>query len=707
MPFDGAIRATGGRRAAALRARIRAARARRLWRLLLRTAPTAALAWLCVYLLGDRLTEIEWREVTATLGAMPIGNIALALVFAAFSHLALASYDILAFRRLGRRVPWPRALKGGFAAGSFAQTLGLGGVTGTVARMRIYRANDVSAGDAIALTGLAALGFFSGLVLVVAGLTVFDPGPAALLLGASELTMQALSIAVILLAFVAARWAGRRRFTLTIGAQTIVSPGARWLTAATALTAADVLMAGLCLHMLLPAGYWPDMPTFLLIFAVATGLGLLIGSPGAVGPIEAGLLLALPNAPLAEVAAAALAFRAIYYLPFFAVAATMALRARPAPATRMLGPDDLRARIDWTVDVADDAEAELAALGDKHVFMPVAGGAFAQYGICGRIWLVMGDPVGPLDDWPWLIDGLEAEARAAGATLAVYKTTERSEAFWRDRGHGLWPLGEEGVVDPSGFSLDGSARRELRRKVRKAGAAGVEIRFHEPTEAPLDDLASVAADWLGAHDGREQGFSMGVWSRRFVRRHPVFSAWKDGRAVAFISVWVSGDGREWMLDLMRQRPDAPSGAMHALVATAIEQAGQRRAERFNLCMAPLSGLAEDEAPSLYARLADLAYRRLDRWHGLSGMRRFKETFRPEWRRRCLAAPNALAAAEALIAARLLVRGAVAPDTAATPRSPIMRLAALDDGIWHEEDLDELAREGGATETEKVGSQRVA
>ena len=51
------------------------------------------------------------------------------------------------------------------------------------------------------------------------------------------------------------------------------------------------------------------------------------------------------------------------------------------------------------MDSASQAEAELVLLGDKHAYFPVEGQGFVFYGISGRIWLVMGDPVAPRAAW--------------------------------------------------------------------------------------------------------------------------------------------------------------------------------------------------------------------------------------------------------------------------------------------------------------------
>lgn len=618
----------------------------------LRTVAMVALVTLCATLLGERLAGISGRAVLDAIAAMPAGPVLAALVFGALSHAALSGYDLLAFARIGVHVPWSRALKGGFAGTVFSQVLGLGLITGSFARTRIYRANDVTVPEALALSGFVAAGFLSGLAVLLAVLTVVDSTMAAAVLGVSEEVARAgAGIALLLVAILS--FAARGRIVqVPFAALTIRVPDGRWLAGATALAAADLVPAALCLSVLLPAEGMPPLAEFVAVYVVAVALGHMIGSPGAVGPFEGIMFLAFPQVPAADLAAAVLVYRAVYYLPPFTLAVFWVAAARQRPAEPLVGACEIADRIDWVLDEGADPEGELAHLGDKRIFFPARGRAFLMYGISGRIWLVMGDPQGPQADWPTLADAFERAARAAGARVAVYKLTGRARAFWAGRGYRLQPLGEEGAIDAQAFTLDGPARRELRRKLAQVRKAGVAIAVHEPGEAPLAKLAPVAEAWAAEH-GREQTFSMGHWDPAFARHHVIAEARVAGRPVAFVSIWRSGDGGEWMLDLMRSLPDTPNGTMHALIVASVEAARAAGAARFNLCLAPLSGLDSVEPVTGLSRLGQWLFARN---HDLQGLRRFKEVFRPDWQPRHLAAWTLPQTLEALLAARRLIEG---------------------------------------------------
>lgn len=643
----------------------------------LRGAMILGLVGVCLFLAYDRLSDIRVTDVVAAMEAIPLATVALAFALGILSHVALAGYDLLAMARIGRQVPWPRALKGGFAGTVMSQVVGFGLITGSFARSRIYRANGIDVPQAVALSGFVAAGFFSGLSVLMMGLTLLDPAPVVDVTGLGTATCRALAAAGLSGVVVFSVLAMRHSAKLCFGSLTLRAPDGRWLAGATVLALADLLPAALCLAVLLPEQGMPSIAAFVGIYIVAVALGHMIGSPGAAGPFEGVLFLALPMLPASDLAAGILIYRLVYYLPAFVVALGCIALARRCADTDLLSGDALRNRIDWIADMTPNAEVELAYLGDKHIYCTADSTAFLQYGVSGRVWLVMGDPIGPKRGWSALADSFEAEARAEGATIAIYKATESSRLFWQGRGWFLLALGQEGSVDAADWTLDTPDRRELRRKCRKVDKAGITITHHFPMEQPLSEMSRIAEAWCDAKDDREQSFSMGHWSRAFVARHVAICAWQEDRLIAFLTLWQSGDGSEWMLDLMRQLPDVPNGTMHRLLAEAISMAQEHGARRFNLCMAPLSGLKDCKPVTLFSHLGNHIYVTRDQDHGLQGIRRFKEIFRPEWETRYLAVRSVTAMPEALLAATRLVHRQSNPIDA-TERHPVLALATLSD-----------------------------
>lgn len=98
-------------------------------------------------------------------------------------------------------------------------------------------------------------------------------------------------------------------------------------------------------------------------------------------------------------------------------------------------------------------------------------------------------------------------------------------------------IAEEAVLNPMTFSEDGSSRRQLRRKLRQASKAGVEVRAAAP-HLPLDQMARVDQAWQHCH-GSALGTTMGRFEPVYLSHQQVFLAWKDHEIIGFVSFHVS------------------------------------------------------------------------------------------------------------------------------------------------------------------------
>jgi phosphatidylglycerol lysyltransferase len=232
--------------------------------------------------------------------------------------------------------------------------------------------------------------------------------------------------------------------------------------------------------------------------------------------------------------------------------------------------------------------------------------------------------------------GLRALARQAGAEArlpAVYKACPRTTAHARSLGWRVLPLGAEAMIATRLFSTQGPARAGLRRKLRRAAAAGVTIAAGQAAGAA--ERAAIARLWARARRG-ERGFSMGRYDESYLAEQAIFEARVAGRLVAFVSFHAGM--REWTLDLMRHAADAPGGTMQALIAHAIADATAQGIRHVSLA----ASLAPRPLPGLLNRLTG---------QDDAGLARFKDMFGPRWQPLYLCAPSwpALALAGAEIA----------------------------------------------------------
>ena len=337
----------------------------------------------------------------------------------------------------------------------------------------------------------------------------------------------------------------------------------------------------------------------------------------------------------------------------------MARLLRPAPpAGAEAGAEELD-RVEGIVRGCADTSANLALLGDKSFLFSQTGDAFVMYGVEGRSWVAMGDPVGgsaaARSELAWRFRDLSD--RHGGWTV-FYEVGPDHVPLYLDLGLTLLKLGEEARVPLDGFSLEGHARKNLRHAHRKLLGEGWELTVVPAGEVPalLGDLKGVSDTWLEHKSTREKGFSLGFFGDSYLRRFDTAVVRREGRLVAFANLW-SGAGREELsVDLMRHTPEAPNGIMDFLFVSLMLWGREQGYHWFNLGMAPLAGLENRAHAPLWNRIGALVFGRGRAIYNFQGLRNFKAKFDPVWRPRYLASPGGLALPVILTNIAALVSG---------------------------------------------------
>ncbi len=299
-------------------------------------AVASVLALLAVHTIGAR---IHLRDIRADLLAMPAASIVEALLLTAAGFVALSLYDVLAVRRVAPgRVSLRLAAFAGAVGYSFSNALGFHVFVGGPIRYRIYQSAGLDAADVARIVSISVLTFAGGLATVLGAALLLDPlGVPALHLAGGRLD-RAAGAALLALVAAALLWLARGHTQARVLGWTLLLPSAPSALLQILVGAIDVGAAAAVLYVLLPADVAPGYAAFLLIFVAAVVAGAASHAPGGLGVLEATVLLGLGAGTRADVLAALLAFRAIYYLlPLMLGAAALlgfeALQARARFAT--------------------------------------------------------------------------------------------------------------------------------------------------------------------------------------------------------------------------------------------------------------------------------------------------------------------------------------------------------------------------------------
>ena len=332
-----------------------------------------------------------------------------------------------------------------------------------------------------------------------------------------------------------------------------------------------------------------------------------------------------------------------------------------APATE---PDEA-ATMDGARIVAVLAGAErppsngaLAWLGDKRFLFSDSGRSFIMYGVQGRSWVAMGGPIGLRAERLELLWRYRELCDVWGGRTVFYEVGPDDLPDLVELGLAFLKLGEQAFVPLQRFTLDGPERSGLRQAVRRAERDGAVFGVEPPERvaALMPELKAVSDAWLDGKTAHEKGFSLGRFDPDYLARFPVATVRAKGELVAFANLWPTADRNELSIDLMRFRGGAVRDVMDYLFVQLMVWGKAEGYGRFDLGMAPLSGLQDRQLAPLWTRMGAILFTHGERLYNFEGLRRYKDKFRPVWEPRYLAAPGGPTLAAVLADVATLVSG---------------------------------------------------
>jgi phosphatidylglycerol lysyltransferase len=326
---------------------------------------------------------------------------------------------------------------------------------------------------------------------------------------------------------------------------------------------------------------------------------------------------------------------------------------RPRGLTHL--PADVAAR---AFAASSRTDAALALTGDKQFLVAATGDAFLMYQVRGRSWIAMGDPVGPMATWPGLLWRLRAACDAANGRLCVYQASDAMLPLLVDMGLLIMKYGDEAHVDLANFSLETSVGKSMRQALRRAERGGLAFEVVPAAHVPaiIPRLRIVSDRWLETKGAAEKAFSVGRFDPAYLARFDMAVLRLEGRIIAFANLWPTANREELSSDLMRYLPDAPHGTMDVLFLRLMQWGAAAGYQRFNLGMAPLSGLNGQRLAPMWSRIGHAIYDHGEALYGFAGLRAFKAKFRPSWTPRYVATPHGFQSLRAMVDLIALVGG---------------------------------------------------
>jgi lysylphosphatidylglycerol synthetase-like protein (DUF2156 family) len=358
--------------------------------------------------------------------------------------------------------------------------------------------------------------------------------------------------------------------------------------------------------------------------------------------------------------------------------------------TRDLSPSERRAH-------APSREAELLraygsnslaffgqALENSHFLAP-DGAGLVHYRLVNHVAVVLGDPVCALETGEQVTQSFLDVCARHHWHVAFYQASPAYLATYHALRLRAWKMGEEAILSPQTFTLQGSAMANVRTSARRAERDAVRISWYEgvPPAEVMQQLEQVSSAWLehkaGSH-AAETGFSTGrldelmksaecadaiahlsVPPHGSLRAVPRFvtgvATTSAGTACAFVTFTPiyggvtpetttagnqsSGQGWGWSLDLMRRVPDTTPGVMELLLVRAIERFRCYGAHVVSFGLVAMADTSQEMTP-VERQLVRLVTDRLHLLENHETLFNFKQKFQPSWQSRYLVTNTTLA-----------------------------------------------------------------
>jgi phosphatidylglycerol lysyltransferase len=345
---------------------------------------------------------------------------------------------------------------------------------------------------------------------------------------------------------------------------------------------------------------------------------------------------------------------AAVFLLLFALAKLIA----PAPHEAVEPSEEDLADASSIIETQTSTFPFLVFLRDKTVLFDDDRKGFVMFGVQGRTWVALGDPVGPPGRIADLIRIFLERCDDFGGVPVFYEVRKDLLHKYADFGMTFVKLGEEARVDLTSFTLEGGRSRKYRQVLRGLEHHGATFRLACRTDVPqlVDRLRAVSDDWLAAKAGGEKGFSLGFFDAEYLARFPVAIVERGGSIVAFANVWPGPGQVELSVDLMRYAHDAPPEVMEGLLLHMMLWGRAQGYHWFSLGMAPLSGFERSPIAPLWTRLGTFLYEHGEALYRFQGLRAYKEKFHPQWEPRYLVYPGGFRLPHILADVSALVAG---------------------------------------------------
>lgn len=278
------------------------------------------------WLLYREVRGLSLEDVGDSLAAISPMHWTLSVLGALVAYAALAGYDALALRYLGRRVGRLFITLTSFTTYALSHNLGASVLSGSLIRYRAYSSKGLTGLEIGQLIAFCSFTFALGTVILTGIVLIIDPTIAIRFFDhTSPQLVRGVGTFLLFLvgAYVYGSWRQLKPFK--IGPLKIEYPNLRIVMLQLIIGPLELLGAAAIIYFALPHIGNPGYLTILGLFLLSFSAALISSAPGGLGVLELLFVNSLPEVPASDVLAALIVFRLLYLLIPFAASLVIVL----------------------------------------------------------------------------------------------------------------------------------------------------------------------------------------------------------------------------------------------------------------------------------------------------------------------------------------------------------------------------------------------
>lgn len=273
-----------------------------------------------LYALHKSLHAVHYGDVVSHLRTIPFLHIALSIGCMICSYALLTGYDILGLKYINAPLSWRRIAATSFSAFAISYNVGFSALSGGAIRYRAYSTAGLTATQITSIIIFCTVTFALGASALLGSSLLLEPAEVFRPLHLPPIAFRVIGAILIAFPIAYAIWSRFPDRAVTLRSWQFAPPSSRIAFSQMAISILALYFDVNVLYILLPADTGISYLSFMGIFLLAMGAGLVSNAPGGIGVFEGTLLLLLPTMPVPALLGAMLAYRVIYYLLPLAIA---------------------------------------------------------------------------------------------------------------------------------------------------------------------------------------------------------------------------------------------------------------------------------------------------------------------------------------------------------------------------------------------------